>query len=457
MRTCKIMTKIMKNMGSKRVKHKTKNRIGIRHTFLKPFLITLCMVTAAGISGMAAYRWITEPSRPVDDSHVQPAKKNIESGNDRHDAQGEKQGREQYEEKSEERDEEQIEEILTVNEKYADVLNDPEYMAENNIYVKDAASPEEVTLAFAGDILFDDHYAVMARVMQSGGDIADGIEPDLIREMKSVDIMMLNNEFPYSDRGEPLEDKQFTFRAKTTSVAYLNDLGVDIVSLANNHAYDYGETAFLDTIDTLEDAGIVYVGAGHNLQEARRPVYYIINDIKIAIVSATQIERLDNPDTKGATDTSPGVFRCWNGDNLMETIREADENSDFVIAYLHWGTENVEDIDWAQEKQAVEAVEAGADLIIGDHPHCLQQIGVVHGVPVVYSMGNFWFSSKTLDTGMVKVTLNESGMQNCQFVACKQSGSRTKLLHGEEKKRVLDYMQSISGDVYIDEDGYVTW
>lgn len=427
-------------MGRKKSKRKQQNRASIGRSFLKPFLITFCVITVAGIVGIVAYRWIMEPAKPEVRNHFQLIRET-----------------EIAERESAVEEEEQIEEIITVNEKYADVLNDIDYMVENNIYAKDAAVPERVTITFAGDILFDDNYAVTARVVQSGGDITYGIDTELIREMKSADIMMLNNEFPYSDRGEPLEDKMFTFRAKPSTVSYLHDLGVDIVSLANNHAYDYGETAFLDTLAILEDAGIVYVGAGRNLQEARRPVSYIINDIKIAIVSATQIERLDNPDTKGATDSSAGVFRCWNGDNLLETVHEARENNDFVIVYLHWGTENVEELDWAQEKQAVEVAEAGADLIIGDHPHCLQPIDIVKGVPVVYSLGNFWFNSKTLDTGMIKVTVDENGLQSCQFIPCLQSGCRTVLLQGEEKQRVIDYMQGLSGGVHIDGDGYITW
>lgn len=424
-------------MGRIKTKQKKQNRIGIGHNFLQPFFVTFCVVTAVGVFALAAYLWIMAPAQYADSSHFQLAKEVVERG--------------------EVAKEEQIEEIITVNDKYADILNDPDYMVQNNIYAKDAANPDEVTITFAGDILFDDNYAVMARVAQNGGDITYGIDSELIREMQSADIMMLNNEFPYSDRGEPLEEKKFTFRANPRTVSYLNELGVDIVSLANNHAYDYGETAFLDTMKTLEDAGILYVGAGHNLQEARRPVCYIMNNIKIAIVSATQIERLDNPDTKGATDSSAGVFRCWNGNNLLETVREAEENNDFVIVYLHWGTENVATLDWAQEKQAAEVAEAGADLIIGDHPHCLQQISMVKGVPVVYSLGNFWFNSKTLDTGMIKVTLSEDGMKSLRFIPCQQSGSRTALLQGEEKERLLNYMQEISAGVYIDEDGYVTW
>lgn len=424
-------------MGRTKKKQTQKKRAKRSHRFLKPFLWTLCPVVAAGIAGMAAYLWIVAPAASTPDTHFQLTKEVVERGGE--------------EEAS------QIEEIIAVNDKYGDILNDPAYMIENNIYAKDAADPEKVTIAFAGDILFDDRYAVMAGVMQNGGDITRGIDPALIDEMRSADIMMLNNEFPYSDRGEPLADKQFTFRAPVSSADYLNTLGVDLVSLANNHAYDYGETALLDTLAALQDAGIVYVGAGRDLAEARRPVCYIVNNVKIAVVSATQIERLDNPDTKGATDTTPGVFRCWNGEDLLETVREAAADNDFVIAYIHWGTENQEATDWAQEELAAALASAGADLIIGDHPHCLQRIDVVDGVPVVYSLGNFWFNSKTIDTGMIRISLDEDGMQSCQFVPCLQSGGRTTLLQGEEKERVLDYMRRISSGVQIDEEGYITW
>lgn len=415
--------------------HKKTGKISVSHNILRPFVITFSVVLTAGLCLMAAYAWIIAPTRLEDHSHFQLTKEAIAM----------------------EDVESQVSEIMDANDKYLDILNDPEYMAENNIYAKDAMNPDQITITFAGDILFDAQYAVMSAMLQNGGDISAAIAPELIEEMQNADIMMLNNEFPYSDRGTPTEGKQFTFRAKPSYVSYLDDLGVDLVSLANNHAYDYGEAAFLDTLTTLEEAGITYVGAGRNLEEARRPVYYIIDNMKIAFVSATQIERLDNPDTKGATDSSAGVFRCWNGDNLIETVKEAKENSDFVIVYLHWGTENEVNIDWAQEKQAPEVAAAGADLIIGDHPHCLQRISVVQGVPVIYSLGNFWFNSKTVDTGMVKVTLNRDGLKEFQFIPCLQSGSRTTLLQGEEKTRVLDYMRSISGGVLIDDDGYVTW
>lgn len=339
--------------------------------------------------------------------------------------------------------------------KYADILANQEYMAQNNIYAAETASGKEVTIAFAGDILFDPSYSVMASMLQRANGIYDSISPDLMEELTDADIMMINNEFPYSSRGIPTEEKQFTFRARPESASILKDMGVDIVSLANNHAYDYGEEALLDTLDTLSDIGMPYVGAGRNLEEASKPAYFIAGDIKIAIVSATQIERLDNPDTKGATETSAGVFRCLNPKKLLEVVTEAKENSDFVIAYIHWGTENTAELDWAQLDQAPKIADAGADLIIGDHPHCLQPIQYVHGVPVVYSLGNFLFNSKELDTCIVKAVIDENGLRSLQFVPALQKGCVTSMLHGEEKTRVLDYMRSISAGISVDEEGII--
>lgn len=431
-------------------KSKKKKRIRIHRSFFLPFVITLTAAVALGVMALAAHQWIMAPVNTKKAETVRPDPDNRTPVADHAAAEGE-------DEKAveEEPETERPEEPETVS-KYQEVLDDPAYMEENAIYTVEPAETGRVTMTFAGDILFDTNYAIMGTV-GAGGDISKGVAPEVIERMQAADIMMLNNEFAYSNRGMPLEEKQFTFRAKPETADYLNDMGVDIVSLANNHAYDYGPEALTDTLDILREKGISYVGAGRDISEARRPVYYIAGDIKIAFVSATQIERLDTPDTKEATETSPGVFRCWNGEKLLETIREADANSDFVVVYVHWGTENVAELDWAQLKQAPELVSAGADLVIGDHPHCLQPIGVIQGVPVIYSLGNFWFNSKTLDTGMVEVVIDETGIVSYQFVPCLQSGCKTTLLQGEEKARVLAYMRGLSEGVRIDEDGFVSW
>ena len=280
---------------------------------------------------------------------------------------------------------------------------------------------------------------------------------DLLDEMKSADIFMLNNEFTYTLRGEPTFEKQFTFRADPETSEYLLDMGVDIVSLANNHAYDYGEISLLDSMDTLASMQMPYVGAGRNIEEASRPFYFETDGMKIGILSSTQIERLDNPDTKGATENSAGVFRSWDGTLLYERVEEVAKQCDFLVVYVHWGSENTTELDWAQKEQARRLAESGADLIIGNHSHCLQGIEVIEGVPVFYSLGNFLFNSKTLDTCLVKATVREGELSSIQFVPALQSGCKTRLLTGDEKERVISYMQSLSPGIVIDGNGYIIY
>lgn len=341
--------------------------------------------------------------------------------------------------------------------RYGALLSDEELCRQNRIYGKDAAYADEISMLFAGDISFADGYDNMGSLRLRGGEIDAAFNEETLNVMRQADIFMVNNEFTYSTRGTPTENKQYTLRAQPDTVRYLDDMGVDIVSLANNHTYDYGEVSLLDTLDTLESADMPYVGAGRNIEEAMKPSYFIVHDVKIAIVAATQIEKLDYPDTKGATDTSAGVFRCWNSSKVFDVIRQAKEESDYVVVYVHWGTEMMEQTDWAQDELAPKLADAGADLIIGDHPHILQKIDYIGDVPVIYSLGNYWFNGKTRDTGLFEVTLDLEGRTNTlRFIPALQANSTTNILTGEEKQRVLSYMQSISPRVYIDSEGYVT-
>lgn len=347
--------------------------------------------------------------------------------------------------------------------KYGDILADPEAMARDNIHVVVPASPNEVTLTFAGDILFDGDYSIMAKMKNRAGEamenyVETAFDEPMRNAMRSADIFMVNNEFTYTNRGAPTEDKKFTFRARPEHASLLLDMGADIVSLANNHTYDYGEISLLDTLDTLTAIGMPYVGAGRNLAEAVRPVYFIAGDVKIAFLSATQIERMDNPSTRGATENSAGVFRCRNVDLLLEKVTEAKAVSDYVVVYIHWGTESTTELDWAQKEQAPKIAEAGADLIIGDHPHVLQGIGWCGQTPVIYSLGNYLFNSKTQDTCLITVTLDThtGERKSVRFIPALQQDCRTVMHMGVEKQRVIQNMREMSPESLIDEEGYVT-
>lgn len=327
------------------------------------------------------------------------------------------------------------------------------------VVCKETAKEDEVSIVFAGDINFDTHYANMSAFLTRPNGIYDTLNKEALDTFNNADIAMINNEFPYSKRGTPLPNKKFTFRADPKYVEVLNQMGIDIVSLANNHAYDHGEEALLDTFDTLDEAGIAYVGAGHNIYEAKEPFYFIAGGMKIAFVSATQIERSLPPDTKEATEESAGVLRTLEPEKFVDTIKTAEDNADFTIVYVHWGSENTYDVEQSQKDLAKAYVDAGADLIVGDHSHCLQGFSYINDVPILNSMGNFWFSSKDLDTGILRATLSDKKLQSLQFVPCRQKDCKTNQLIKDtdgDYERVLGVMVSLSDNVSIDEDGYVS-
>jgi poly-gamma-glutamate synthesis protein (capsule biosynthesis protein) len=237
---------------------------------------------------------------------------------------------------------------------------------------------------------------------------------------------------------------------------------VDIAGIANNHVCDYGLEALSDTIATLDEAGIPNVGAGNNIEEAMRPWYFVANGKKIGIVAATQIERSYSY-TQEATETSPGVLKTLDPEKFTALIRETKENSDYVIAFVHWGTEGSIYYEEDQVDLANAFVAAGADAIIGGHTHCLQGVSYIGNVPVIYSLGNFWFGSTPADgvnkrdSGVAQVIIDRDGSIQFRFVPCVQEDQRTTLIEEpEEKARIIAYLQSLSPGVTIDEDGYVT-
>lgn len=347
--------------------------------------------------------------------------------------------------------------------------NDPEHQRQERLaaLISDGyheitqSDPDSITISFAGDILFDEHYAVMASMLaRSGGsapDISNAFDEAMLSEMRGADIFMVNNEFPYSDRGEPLKDKQFTFRARPQHASLLKDMGADIVALANNHVNDYGTDAMTDTFSVLQDIAMPYAGAGMNIEEASSPVYFTNGDVRIAVIAATQIERMPNPDTVGAGENSPGVFRCMSAtelSRLTDSIADAKSDGCFVIVYVHWGTEGTEKIDSWQIEQGKAIADAGADIIIGDHPHVLQGLDYIgdRKVPVIYSLGNYLFNSKTLDTCLFKLRLNAqtASIEDISIVPAVQSGCRTTAASGAEARRILTHLQELSPNVVID-------
>lgn len=323
----------------------------------------------------------------------------------------------------------------------------------------------DFTLGFAGDICLADNYIPMQHLAAIGSeDISDGIDPRFIEIMKGMEQMWINNEFVYSRRGEPLPTKAWTFCGDPDNVSYLKDLGVDIVGLANNHTFDFGEVSFLDTLETLEKAEIPYVGAGRTMKEAGAPVYLEVDGFKIAYVAASRAEYTIY--TPEATDTEPGILWCYDYTRFLESIKTAAENADYVIALPHWGVEHSTVLEEEQIYGAHALIDAGADAVIGAHPHILQGIEYYEGKPILYSLGNFWFDDYDIDTLVAELhikgkTKDKDASLKKAEVELKlypgtQSGVYTAFADTEEwKTRILQYLEGISVNVNIDEDGVV--
>lgn len=329
---------------------------------------------------------------------------------------------------------------------------------------KTADDTETVTLGFGGDINFAEGWPTTEKMDAQPDGILDCFSPDCIDTMRGFDLFMLNNEFTYSTRGSEVP-KTYHFRSNPSRVENLKKLGVDLVLLANNHVFDYGTDALTDTLDTLAKAGIPEVGACRNLEEAATPYYARINGRTIAYVAATKAEQYESAiHTQAATDTQPGVLACYDPSRFLEEIREADANSDFVVASVHWGLEYDEHYSDDQRALAEQMVAAGADAVIGSHTHCLQGINLIDGAPVFYSLGNFWFNEKPLYSGMARISLRvpEDRTQpvtltETAFLPCTQYDLHTDLVTDpDQKQTILDHIAGLSnGDVTVLPDGIV--
>ena len=333
-------------------------------------------------------------------------------------------------------------------------LEDENTAAAYSIYVKDAKS-SMVDMAFAGDICLTEDGYVIDHYDAVGCDINLCLSKEIMERMGKADISMINHEYPASTRGMALEGKYYTFRANPEREIILQQMGIDIVSLANNHIYDFGADAFYDTLETLRQIKMPYVGAGADLSEASRPVYFVVDGIKIGFVSANRSEKYIF--TPEAGESSPGVVRMYDTAMMNDIIKEASKHCDYLVAYVHWGTEDSKYYEPYQTDIAQEFFDSGADAIIGSHPHVLQGIGYVDGKPVIYSLGDFWFNGTTKYTAIVNIEVSIDGLEKLSVLPCVQEGYETHYISDESEQRdFFDYLRELSPGLEIGDTGIVT-
>lgn len=314
---------------------------------------------------------------------------------------------------------------------------------------------DSFSVAFVGDILFDKDFRPMVHANQKGG-VLNCIDKSVIDYLNACDVFMINNEFTIGERGTPLPGKKWTFQVEPDKIQIFRGLGADIVSLANNHIYDYGEVGFYDTIDNLQKASMPYVGAGNNLEEAAKPYYFIVNGVKVGIVAASCAEKSTSFNPVATAETH-GIMGTYDSAAFVDAIKKADAECDILVAYVHWGTENTTVLDAQQKKLAREYIDAGVDAVIGGHTHCLQGMEFYKNAPIVYSVGNFWFNSRTLDSCVITLEVDRAGEMGIRIMPLKQQNCETRLLTGDEGRALFDRVESYEPQgVSIADDGLIT-
>ncbi len=312
------------------------------------------------------------------------------------------------------------------------------------------AEPEEAketSIVFTGDVLLANQTS--NRYQTSG--VEGLLEKDVLEVLKNADVAVINNEFPFSYRGNKAANKEYTFRADPKNVSLLLDMGIDIAGLANNHVLDYGDEALLDTFETLENAGINYTGAGRTIDEAKKLITYEIGGKTYGFLAASRVIPFGSWNIEAH---SPGVLACYDSTIICNSIKAAKESCDYVFVCVHWGTEHTTKIEDHQKSLAKAFVDAGADAVIGDHTHCLQGIEYYDGKPVFYSLGNFIFQDTAELAGMVQMKTMPDGRVAYYLLPTKTSNITTSFR--TDKREVFDYVESISFDVSIADDGEIS-
>lgn len=248
---------------------------------------------------------------------------------------------------------------------------------------------EPVRLVFVGDVMLDDG---PGKLIAAGG---DPLAP-FAALLADADYRIGNIECPLATVGQPSPSKIFNFRADPRAVRVLKGR-FDAMSVANNHSGDYGKAAFLETMAVLDGAGIRHFGGGRNLIEAHAPLWIEKKGLRIAVLAYNEFK----PRAFEAGANHPGI--AWSEDSqVVADIRAARAaGADVVIPFMHWGWEREPDPTARQRQLARTMIDAGADIVIGGHPHVTQGAEIYRGKSIIYSLGNFVFDGFELPAAKV--------------------------------------------------------
>ena len=234
--------------------------------------------------------------------------------------------------------------------------------------------------------------------------------------LAAADVAIVNLETSVGRGGQPAPGKRYVFQAPPRAFAALASAGIDVATMANNHALDFGRAPLGGTFRAIAaaadaDPPLAVVGLGRNVAEAFRPARIDVDGTTVATLGATVAGTDPTADPTGqwaATDDEPGTADAIEPARLLRAVAEADRTADVVVVYLHWGVQGERCPSDAQRSLAADVVARGADVVVGSHTHRLQGDGRLGGGYVAYGLGNYaWYtqSAETATTGVLTLTV----------------------------------------------------
>ncbi len=260
--------------------------------------------------------------------------------------------------------------------------------------------PATISLAFAGDVHFERQVAPLL-------DDSDAVWAKRLPELAAADFAMVNLETAISKGGSPAA-KAYTFRAPPKALDVLKAAGIDAVSMANNHAADYGATGVRQTLAAKASNVLPIVGFGPDAASAYAPLTADVKGVRVAVLAASQVAEETARNWSAGPD-SPGIAVALDRTKLREQVRAAAQNHDLVVVMMHWGTEGISCPNESQVATAKDLESDGADIIVGTHAHRPQGSGWKGRAFVGYGTGNFiWYntSATSRPSGVLSVTVD---------------------------------------------------
>jgi len=284
-----------------------------------------------------------------------------------------------------------------------EIVYEDQYIEESSSSSIDTKNDGKFKILFTGDNMLG---------RSVGERISNGENPyvHVMDFLKSYELVYINFETSMGDskEGSPQKGKAYTFKAPLRTMEVLKEANISILGLANNHIRDYGANLITSMMSRFDENGFTYFGVGKNIDDAFKVKYLEYEGTKIALFGINSIEGVYNNVGK----STPGAAYFDEG-RIKTAIKDARTKADIVIVFPHWGTERVKKSNENQEKWGKIFIDNGADLVIGMHPHVIQNVGLYKGKYIYYSLGNYVFEvDPVVDTGLnVELSIEDKKMK----------------------------------------------